>query len=114
MYPEKLRFDGFSLRTTRINEAVRLIYTLGIGLEEIKKDKMGLIPLCPFNMLHCRASPDVAHRAYHQARIKKPTFAFQASMGEVGAAGQISNQFLNQLIDLQLLKKKSNFNNMKY
>ena len=28
MYPEKLTFDGFVLRTTRINEAVRLIYTL--------------------------------------------------------------------------------------
>lgn len=28
MYPEKLSFDGFSLRTTRINEAVRLIYLL--------------------------------------------------------------------------------------
>ncbi len=28
MYPEKLSFDGFSLRTTRINEAVRLIYSL--------------------------------------------------------------------------------------
>ena len=28
MYPEKLSFDGFSLRTTRINEAVRLIYAL--------------------------------------------------------------------------------------
>jgi len=47
MYPEKLTFDGFSLRTTRINEAVRLIYTLGVGLREIKKDKMELIPHCP-------------------------------------------------------------------
>jgi site-specific DNA recombinase len=28
MYPEKLSFNGFSLRTTRINEAVRLIYAL--------------------------------------------------------------------------------------
>ena len=28
MYPEKLTFDGFVLRTTRINEAVRLIYSL--------------------------------------------------------------------------------------
>ncbi|WP_315822715.1 hypothetical protein [Paraflavitalea speifideaquila] len=28
MYPEKLTFDGFSFRTNRINEAVRIIYTL--------------------------------------------------------------------------------------
>ena len=32
IYPEKLVFDGFQYRTSRLNEAVRLIYTLGAGL----------------------------------------------------------------------------------
>jgi site-specific DNA recombinase len=34
MYPEKLTFDGDRLRTTRINEAVRLIYTMDKALLE--------------------------------------------------------------------------------
>jgi hypothetical protein len=34
VYPEKLTFDGDQLRTTRINEAVRLIYTLDKELAE--------------------------------------------------------------------------------
>ena len=32
MYPEKLTFDGFVLRTTRINEAVRFIYMMNSEL----------------------------------------------------------------------------------
>ncbi|WP_370443898.1 recombinase family protein [Terrimonas sp.] len=39
IYPEKLVFDGFQYRTTRLNEAVRLIFTLGGGLSEIKNRK---------------------------------------------------------------------------
>lgn len=39
IYPEKLIFDGFQYRTTRLNEAVRLIYTLGDGFSEIKNRK---------------------------------------------------------------------------
>lgn len=39
IYPEKLIFDGFQYRTTRLNEAVRLIYTLGASLSEIKNRK---------------------------------------------------------------------------
>jgi site-specific DNA recombinase len=31
IYPEKLTFDGFQYRTTRVNEAVELIYTLDAG-----------------------------------------------------------------------------------
>jgi site-specific DNA recombinase len=34
VYPEKLTFDGDQLRTTRINEAVRVIYTLDKALEK--------------------------------------------------------------------------------
>jgi hypothetical protein len=37
VYPEKLTFDGDQLRTTRINEAVRLIYTLDKELAEKEK-----------------------------------------------------------------------------
>jgi site-specific DNA recombinase len=39
IYPEKLVFDGFQYRTTRLNEAVRLIYTLDKGFSEIKNRK---------------------------------------------------------------------------
>jgi DNA invertase Pin-like site-specific DNA recombinase len=41
MYPEKLTFDGDHLRTTRINEAVRIIYTMGKDLEQKKKGQNG-------------------------------------------------------------------------
>jgi site-specific DNA recombinase len=36
MFPEKMTFDGFAVRTNRINEAVRLIYSLDKGLSENK------------------------------------------------------------------------------
>ena len=39
IYPEKLVFDGFQYRTTRLNEAVRLIYTIGEEFSEIKNRK---------------------------------------------------------------------------
>ena len=34
MYPEKLTFDGIGYRTSRLNEAVELIYKLGKGFNE--------------------------------------------------------------------------------
>ena len=36
MYPEKLTFDGFTFRTTRINEVIRIIYSVGKGFSENK------------------------------------------------------------------------------
>ncbi len=36
MFPEKLSFDGFAVRTIRINEGVRLIYSVGKGFSENK------------------------------------------------------------------------------
>ncbi len=39
IFPEKLTFDGFQYRTTRLNEAVRLIYTLGTGFRKTKSRK---------------------------------------------------------------------------
>ena len=39
MYPEKLTFDGFTLRTTRINEVIRIIYSMGVGFSEKKTGK---------------------------------------------------------------------------
>ena len=44
VYPEKLTFDGDQLRTTRINEAVRLIYTLDKELAEKETGQSGEIP----------------------------------------------------------------------
>ena len=36
MFPKKLVFDGRSYRTTRVNEAVRLIWAMGAGFSENK------------------------------------------------------------------------------
>lgn len=36
MFPDKLQFDGEHYRTTRINEAVRVIYSIGEAFSEIK------------------------------------------------------------------------------
>ena len=36
MYPEKMTFDGFSVRTIRINEVARLIYSMDVGFSENK------------------------------------------------------------------------------
>ena len=40
MYPEKLTFDGLSYRTSRLNEAVELIYKLGEGFSENEKGQI--------------------------------------------------------------------------
>ena len=37
MFPEKLTFDGFGVRTTRINEAARFIYMITSDLQSQKK-----------------------------------------------------------------------------
>ena len=36
IFPEKLIFDGFNYRTTRLNEALRLIYNMDAAFEENK------------------------------------------------------------------------------
>jgi site-specific DNA recombinase len=41
MYPEKMTFDGFVLRTTRINEAVRFIYMINSQLGQNKNRTNG-------------------------------------------------------------------------
>ena len=41
MFSEKMVFDGFALRITRINEAVQLIYNLDKGISENKKGQNG-------------------------------------------------------------------------
>ncbi len=41
IYPEKLIFDGFQYRTSRINEVARLIYTLDKGFREGPEIKTG-------------------------------------------------------------------------
>ena len=37
IFPGKLTFDGFQYRTTRLNDAVRLIYALGERFQQNKK-----------------------------------------------------------------------------
>lgn len=41
MYPEKLTFDGFILRTPRINEAIQLIYSMDKGFSKNKNRTSG-------------------------------------------------------------------------
>jgi site-specific DNA recombinase len=41
IFPEKLIFDGYSYRTTRLNEAAQLIYKLGKGFVKNKKEQIG-------------------------------------------------------------------------
>ena len=41
MYPEKLTFAGEQLRTTRINEAAQIIYTLDKAFSENEKGQNG-------------------------------------------------------------------------
>jgi hypothetical protein len=38
---EILRFDGFHFQTTRVNEAINLIYIVGAGFSENKKGQRG-------------------------------------------------------------------------
>jgi hypothetical protein len=45
MYPEKLTFDGDRLRTNRVNEAARIIYTLDKGLDKNERGQNGNIPV---------------------------------------------------------------------
>ncbi len=40
MYPEKFTFDGNGYRTSRLNEAVELIYKLGEGFSQNKKGQI--------------------------------------------------------------------------
>jgi site-specific DNA recombinase len=47
IYPEKLTFDGFKYRTTRVNEAVELIYMLTKVSAKKKQDKPKKILTCP-------------------------------------------------------------------
>jgi site-specific DNA recombinase len=52
MYPEKLTFDGFVLRTARVNEVARLIYTLDEGFSGNKKGQKS-----SFSLLSCEVTP---------------------------------------------------------
>src|SRR5665647_308865 len=36
MYPEKMTFDGFAVRTNRINEVAQMIYSMNVGFSENK------------------------------------------------------------------------------
>ena len=40
IFPEKLIFDGFNYRTTRLNEAVQLIFNLDKGFKKIKRGQI--------------------------------------------------------------------------
>lgn len=52
MFPEKLTFDGFLLRTARVNEVARLIYRMDVGFSENKKGQKS-----DFSLLSCEVTP---------------------------------------------------------
>jgi len=45
MFPEKLHFENSSLRTGRVNEAVKYIYIINSNLGENKKGQNGIDPI---------------------------------------------------------------------
>ena len=47
MFPEKLTFDGFQYRTTRINEALNLMLLINSKIQGKKKDKSVKFRLVP-------------------------------------------------------------------
>ena len=47
MYPKKMTFDGFSVRTNRINVGARQIKSINVGSSEIKTGQVGINPACP-------------------------------------------------------------------
>ncbi len=47
MYPEKMTFDGFSVRTIRINEVAKLIYSMDMGFSENKNRTNQNNSVCP-------------------------------------------------------------------
>ena len=66
MYPEKMTFDGFSVRTNRINEVAKLIYSMDVGSIENKNrtsgnnsslscdvGKTGFEPATPWSQTRC-------------------------------------------------------------
>lgn len=58
IFPEKLTFDGFHFRTTRMNEVVRLIYLLDAGFSENKKGQNGKNPSCPVRLAYLDSNQD--------------------------------------------------------
>lgn len=52
IYPENFTFDGFLVRTARVNVAARLIYELGVGFSENKKGQSAEISALSFYAEH--------------------------------------------------------------
>lgn len=80
MYPEKLTFDRMSYRTSRLNEAVELIYKLGEAFNEnkkgqisIKTDLSSLVARPGFEPRRSDPETDVLP-LYYQARICKSNY----------------------------------------
>jgi site-specific DNA recombinase len=52
MYPEKLTFDGFLVRTARVNEVARLIFNMDAAFRGNKKGQKS-----EFSPLSCEVTP---------------------------------------------------------
>ena len=79
MYPEKLTFDGMSYRTSRLNEAVELIYKLGEGFSQnkrgqtsVKTDLSSLVGLLGFEPRQTESKSVVL--PLHHNPISNPLF----------------------------------------
>ena len=57
IFPEKLTFDGEIFRTTRLNEAVHLIYTLDAAFRENKNGTSDIFSTCPVRLPNLEFEP---------------------------------------------------------
>ena len=103
MYPEKLTFDGDRLRTTRVNEAARLIYSLDKGLSENKNrtngnnsylscqvGKTGFEPATPWSQTRCATGLRYFPNGYFG--IPLPGYRGRQSLFETEVLGNPGNE----------------------
>jgi hypothetical protein len=71
IYPEKLTFDGFQYRTTRVNEAVELIYALDKGFTKNETGQTKEV----FDLSSVVARRGLSPASYRRPPLIHPAFA---------------------------------------
>ena len=72
MFPEKMHFENNSLRTGRLNEAVRYIYMMGNDLDGNKKGQNGSDSILSFQVRKRRFELPCQLRRYHLKVVRLP------------------------------------------
>jgi hypothetical protein len=75
IYPEKLTFDGFQYRTTRVNEAVELIYVLDKGFTKNETGQTKEV----FDLSSVVARPGLSPASCRRPPLIHPAFALPKS-----------------------------------